>query len=298
MEINKKPLVSIIINCFNGEKFLDEALKSLLQQTYENCEIIFWDNQSTDSSAKIFKKYQDRRFKYFFADEHTTLSKARNLAIEKSKGDLISFLDADDLWEKNKLELQIKFFEDHKVGAVFSNHWVIKKEYKKKLLTKTKLPRGYIYNNLIDNYVVGMLTIIIKKNFYLKLAKKFDERFSIIEDYDLILRLSKICVFECIEKPLASYRLHEHNHSKIHMQKEIKEMKIWLSENKLGLKDSEIKKIKKQIDYRELINYKIEGKYKKCLSILLNSRMSLLKIKGLIIFLTPKIILKRILWFY
>ena len=55
-----KPLISIIINCFNGEKYLNEALKSILNQTYKNWEIIFWDNQSRDSSEKVFKQYKDK----------------------------------------------------------------------------------------------------------------------------------------------------------------------------------------------------------------------------------------------
>ena len=63
--IINKPLISIIINCFNGEKYLEEALTSAINQSYKNWEIIFWDNQSTDASAKIYKNYKDERFKYY-----------------------------------------------------------------------------------------------------------------------------------------------------------------------------------------------------------------------------------------
>ena len=118
-QFNKKePLVSIIMNCYNGETYLNASLESVLSQTYKNWELIFWDNHSTDSSAKIFKNYKDKRFVYLFANEHTTLYKARNLAIEKTKGDFISFLDVDDLWNKNKLELQMPYFNNPKVGVV------------------------------------------------------------------------------------------------------------------------------------------------------------------------------------
>ena len=110
-ELNK-PLVSVIVNCFNGEKYLKEALASVLNQSYENWEIIFWDNQSNDKSSIIFKSYKDKRFKYYYASQHTLLYDARNQAIEKSSGDFIAFLDTDDFWEKNKLELQMPFFED------------------------------------------------------------------------------------------------------------------------------------------------------------------------------------------
>ena len=63
----EEPLVSILMNCFNGEKFLREAVDSVLAQTYQNWEVIFWDNQSTDKSAEIFKSYSDPRLKYFYA---------------------------------------------------------------------------------------------------------------------------------------------------------------------------------------------------------------------------------------
>ena len=61
------PLVSIIMNCYNGETYLNESIESILSQTYKNWELIFWDNQSKDNSAKIFKNYKDIRLKYFFS---------------------------------------------------------------------------------------------------------------------------------------------------------------------------------------------------------------------------------------
>ena len=138
------PLVSIIINCFNGEKYLSQTLNSILNQTYQNWEIIFWDNQSTDNSAEIFNSYKDSRFKYYYAKEHTNLFKARNLAIEESKADFFAFLDTDDLWEKNKLELQMTHFNNPEVGVVFSNLWILKKKQRKKIIYSQKTsPRLY-----------------------------------------------------------------------------------------------------------------------------------------------------------
>ena len=81
--MNQKPLISVIMNCFNGQDYLDEALKSILNQTYENWELIFWDNKSEDESGKIFKSYTDKRFRYFYSEKYTSLYEARNLAIEK-----------------------------------------------------------------------------------------------------------------------------------------------------------------------------------------------------------------------
>ena len=120
-QLNNQPLVSIIMNCYNGENYLSESIDSVLHQTYKNWELIFWDNKSEDKSAEIFKNYKDKRFKYFYANEHTSLYKARNLAIEKSKGDFIAFLDTDDLWDNVKLEKQMSYFNLSEVGVVFSN---------------------------------------------------------------------------------------------------------------------------------------------------------------------------------
>ena len=272
---NNQPLVSVIMNCFNGEKYLKDAIDSVISQTYKNWELIFWDNQSKDKSSEIFKSYKDKRLKYFLANQHTTLYKARNLAIEKSKGDYIAFLDTDDLWEKDKLELQMHFFNNPEVGVVFSNAWIIKKNIKKKKLhEKKKLPQGHIYDNLIKNYNVGIVTAVIRKAYYVKLKKKFDERFSIIGDFDLFLRLSKICKFQSIQKPLASYRLHGKNLSILNKEKEIEESELWLKENESNLEEAQIKEI------------------------LFNSNVNLCSVKNLIIFFTPIFILKKLFWYH
>ena len=103
----KIPLVSIVVNCFNGEKFLKKSINSIINQTYKNWEIIFWDNNSTDNSSVEIKSFKDKRIKYFKSSKFNTLYKSRNLAIKRTKGDLICFLDTDDLWKKNKLKDQV-----------------------------------------------------------------------------------------------------------------------------------------------------------------------------------------------
>ena len=132
-KINKsQPRVSILLNCYNGELYLKKAIDSIIDQTYKNWELVFWDNQSTDKSKKIFKSYKDRRLKYFKSKKHTTLYAARNLAAGKTKGKFLAFIDADDIWEKNKLEVQIKYFRDEEVGVVYGNLWLKQERLKKK----------------------------------------------------------------------------------------------------------------------------------------------------------------------
>ena len=123
---NNQPLVSVIMNCFNGEKYLRGAIDSVISQTYKNWEIIFWDNQSNDKSAKIFKDYKDDRLKYYCADSHIEiLYRARNYALKKANGEFIAFLDVDDWWLPEKLEKQIPLFNDPDVGLVYGNVWPV-----------------------------------------------------------------------------------------------------------------------------------------------------------------------------
>ena len=88
MKLNKKttPLVSVIMNCHNGEKYLRESINSVMSQSYKNWELIFWDNNSNDNSKKVLLNFKDKRIKYFYSKSFLNLYHARNLAIKKSKG--------------------------------------------------------------------------------------------------------------------------------------------------------------------------------------------------------------------
>ena len=120
--MKNKILISIIVNCFNGERFLAEALESVINQSYQNWELIFWDNQSIDNSSEILKSYKHPKFNYFYSSSHTNLGKARELALKKTNGDWIGFLDCDDIWLPEKLQNQvaaINSFEGN-LGLIYS----------------------------------------------------------------------------------------------------------------------------------------------------------------------------------
>ena len=95
-----EPLVSIIMNCYNGEEYLPYSIESVIIQNYKNWELIFWDNCSTDNSPNIIKSYSDIRIKYFKSENNTSLGIARNLAILNSKGEYIAILDNHTLKEE------------------------------------------------------------------------------------------------------------------------------------------------------------------------------------------------------
>ena len=130
-------IVSIIMNCHNGERYLKESLKSVLNQSYRNWELIFFDNASTDKSKYIFNTFTDSRFKYFFSKKKINLYKARNLAIKETKGNFIAFIDVDDWWEKKNLSSRKDFFLKEEYAFSYSNCFnFFEKNKKKKYLLK------------------------------------------------------------------------------------------------------------------------------------------------------------------
>ena len=159
-------LVSIIMNCHNGEKYLYEAINSILNQSYLNWELIFWDNQSNDNSASILKSFKDDRIKYFKSKNFTNLGKARKLAFAECKGEFIAFLDTDDIWFKEKLKVQLSYFKMELVLLRVTLFFLIEK---KETLYKKNLPDGYVFENLLENYNLSLETLIIKKNMQLKI---------------------------------------------------------------------------------------------------------------------------------
>ena len=129
-----EPLVSVIINCRNGEKYLKKCITSVIKQKYKNWEIIFFDNDSKDKSKNILNLYKNRRIRYFKSNKLLKLYHARNIAISKAKGSYITFLDVDDWWLKNKLFEQIKLLKNNKrINFIYSNLYIYNETTKKKI---------------------------------------------------------------------------------------------------------------------------------------------------------------------
>lgn len=296
---NKDKLVSIILNCFNGEEYLKNALKSITNQSYQNWELIFWDNKSSDKSKQIFDSFKNKKFKYFLAKKHTSLYAARNLAISKAKGNFISFIDADDLWEKDKLKKQIKLFKDQKVAVVYGNSWIRKEKInKKKIFIKYKMKDGLIHNDLIKSYNVGILTAVIKKKFIGKKKKIFNDKYNIIGDFDFFINLSKKNIFKVVQEPVATYRIHEKNLSLLKKDVEIIEYEDWLKNNKKNISEKNFQIIKKKILQLKFMNIKFKKNFFDTMFFLIKNSRSILDLKNIVILLLAKNILKKIMWFY
>jgi len=205
--------VSIVLNCYNSEKYIKQCLDSILAQTYVNFEIILVDNCSIDSTKFIVKKYKDKRIKYFYLKTHCKLGAARNFALSKCSGDFIAFIDSDDLWHKDKLLNQIPCFDDESIGLVFSNSYKFKDNgWKQKIYSKIP-PDGSIFEILFTNYFISLETVVIRKKVLTKLQRLFCEDFQIIEEYDLICRLGLITKLFYVDKILAYWRFREDSYT-------------------------------------------------------------------------------------
>ena len=105
-----EPLISVLINCRNEEKLISKSIKSVLDQSYKNIELIVWDDASTDNTISIIKSFDDQRIKLFKNKTHLGLGPSRCKAIDELKGDFIAILDADDEMTNNRIEKQVKEF--------------------------------------------------------------------------------------------------------------------------------------------------------------------------------------------
>lgn len=201
----KNPLISIIINCHNGEQYLNLAIDSVLNQTYSNWEVVFFDNKSTDNSLKIIEG-KDPRIKIFKPNSFLSLYEARNAAIEFCNGKAITFLDTDDIWIENKLELQVSsFLEGNKF--IYGDYHQINEN--NNIINKiTPIPSKFTNELLIRNTIsIGCVMIETE----LLKGEKFDPFYNLLGDFDLWVRLSQKNRITHLPFVLEYSRVHSNN---------------------------------------------------------------------------------------
>ena len=227
------------MNCFNGEVFLRQAIESVFAQTYPNWELIFWDNQSTDSSAQIFQAHNDSRCHYYYAPRHAVLGIARKMAIAKAKGEWIAFLDCDDVWLSHKLESQVQIIlEESKngnLGLVYGrtdffddrgqNGPLIPRYHNK------PLPEGRVLDALLteENFISLVSTMVLKK--------AYDELGDIPDDYQngfdyyIFAGIAARYQVRAVQQVCCRYRVHANNLTRsLHItgrEEEIKTIQHW-----------------------------------------------------------------------
>ena len=285
--------VSIIINCFNGQEYLRNCLDSVLNQTFKNWEIIFWDNRSTDKSYEIVKSYKDRRIKYFKAKKHTLLYKARNLALKKTSGKFITFLDVDDFWHRDNLKIKVKNLKNTTCSFAYSNFILFNQIVGKYKNINVKIKNGSQLEQILKSYNIGFLTTIFKKEIFHDF--KFNSKYHIIGDFDFILRVLTKYKFLFIEDRLCYYRLHNKNESKKKKLLHISELQHFINNNK-NTKLSSINNFKY---IKNLKNY-YEGYYNLCKKNKIGAKKNLKqmfisnnKFKLFCFYFTPTNILKK-----
>lgn len=202
--------VSVIVPVYNHEEYIEDCVESILPQTYRNFEVIVVDDGSTDNTAEKLLKYRDK-INYLYKENGGGAS-ALNVGIKASKGNYIAWLSSDDMFLPEKLELQIKRFEeDPELGLVHSDWYTIDKKGK---ITGHEKASNYgkdkvILELLKHNFINGSTTMI-RRECFLKVGL-FDENMRYSADGDLWSRLIRYYEFGHIPLPLIKYRWHDKN---------------------------------------------------------------------------------------
>jgi len=204
------PMVSVIMNCLNCSEYLHEAIESVYAQTYQDWEIIFWDNASTDDSAEIAKSC-DKRLRYFRSEVTVPLGKARNWAIEHARGKYIAFLDCDDRWMPQKIEKQVHILENRPdVDFLYGNYFRIIMPKSARLIPGLKgpQPEGHVFRPLLLRSPINMQTVMLRRSVLKHLDSVFDEKIELSEEYDLFMRILYKSKAVYCKEPMAVYRIH------------------------------------------------------------------------------------------
>ena len=218
----ERPLISVLMNCYNGERYLREAVDSVINQTYENWEIIFWDNQSSDASAKLFLEYDDSRLKYFYANMHTELGDARVEAMKKANGSWVGILDVDDVWRPEKLGSQVAVIQKSmasgtELGLVYGKVLEIDEnsvevgEVAHNAYRNRVLPHGKILKELLlnGNFIMSP-SILFSMDAFSKIGG-FPKGYLNASDYYISCAISSSYSVGVVNSYIAKYREHQNN---------------------------------------------------------------------------------------
>jgi len=216
-----EPLVSVIIPTYNCAAYLDESIRSVLAQTYVTYEIIVVDDGSTDNTRTVLAPFWDRI--HYVHQENRELSAARNTGIREARGDLIAFLDADDVWLPTKLELQVQTlqgqpaagwafadfldFDDSGVtgGSRFSTWPGVREWFDRHRVGDGGIACGPMYVDLLKANWIHASSVMVRRN-VLAVVGLFDEACRVGEDYDLWLRIAQRYPVLCLGGVLTGYR--------------------------------------------------------------------------------------------
>lgn len=204
-ENKQTPLVSVIIPTYNRAHLLGRALRSVINQTFEDFEIIIVDDASTDGTQTLVNSFEDKRISYIKLYLNQGVSVARNIGIQHAQGEYIAFIDSDDEWIPEKLKKQLDVFKDstHSLGLVYTKSVTVRENNEKPSIIP--LFRGNLLPFLlVYNYIGLTSSPLIKKECFSKVGL-FDESLPVSEDWDMWIRISQYYECSFVSEPLFRY---------------------------------------------------------------------------------------------
>ena len=203
--MKKIPEVSIILPNYNSFKFIDNTIKSILNQSFTNWKLIIVDDCSNERTKKILKKYLTyKKIKIFWLKKNRGAGYCRNFAIKKSSSKYLAFIDSDDIWKRNKLRNQLNFMRENNYLFTYTNYETFGK--KKKVISA---PRKSNFFDFIHNTSICTSTMIIKR--HIAQSVKFTNT-KICEDYFYKCKILKKTKFAyCLNQILTKYQIRDNS---------------------------------------------------------------------------------------
>jgi glycosyltransferase involved in cell wall biosynthesis len=205
----KKPKISVIMSIYNGEKYLREAIESILNQTFTDFEFIIVNDGSTDNSLEIIQSYDDKRIKIINNEKNIGLTKSLNKAIKQARGEYIARQDADDISLPNRFEEQLKYFEEHPEVALLGTSVYLIDENGKILGKHIVLAKPGI-KDLFNGNQFNHGSVMFKKD-VADDSGGYNELFRYVQDYELWLRIAKYYEVRNLTQILYKLRSHDEN---------------------------------------------------------------------------------------
>lgn len=203
----KNPFFTVIIPTFNRAALLKEAIQSALDQTFGDFELIVVDDHSTDNTKDTVRSFKDDRIMYIVNDRTKGAAGARNAGIFRAKGEWIAFLDSDDVWLPQKLEVQAKMIQemDKAVGFICAGYATYDFEKRKEIAVHFPEKEGWVQRELLYSNYAALSSVAVQKDILLKVVG-FDEQFPAIEDWELWIRISGIAKLGILKEKLIYLR--------------------------------------------------------------------------------------------
>jgi len=211
-DIKSKPLVSVVMPTYNHERFIVEAIESVLNQTYKNIELIIIDKYSEDNTEVIVRSYAtvDSRIRYQKVRNNGVIAASRNAAIKLAEGDYLAFIDSDDSWLSDKLERVMRIFDENRdVDLVCHDEYHVSGHDNHVIKTGRYGPYKRYKDLLFKGNSISTSAVVVRRDKVLE-AGLFSEKedFITAEDYELWLRLSEISRIIYLHEVLGNYRIH------------------------------------------------------------------------------------------